>query len=175
LKKKILISGIALVLLGALVMPTTAFADTEGTVDATVTASLVSVSITSDGTVAYGILAIGATQNTTASGLVDTQTATNDGTEIANFNIKSSGAAGGTPWTLAASTGSINEFTHTASIDSGVTWDIAMTTADSYVALATGIEAAGTQDFDLRIEMPSSVTDFTEHTITVTILAVDGS
>ena len=79
MKRKILSSVIALFLLGTLAIPITASAADEGTVTATVTGSLVSVTV-ADGNVAYGILALSATENTTASGLNDTQTATNDGT-----------------------------------------------------------------------------------------------
>ena len=174
MKRRILILGLALVLLVILVIPVTVFAAETGEVTATVTGSLVSVTVT-DGTVEYGVLALNATENTTASGVNDTQTATNDGTVTATFNIKSSNAedvVASDNWTLAAAAGA-DAFTHTASIDSGVNWDKAMTTYDSYVELATGIAAEGTQDFDLRIEMPITVTDYTEHTITVTIQAVE--
>jgi len=133
------------------------------------TPAIISITLT-DGAVDYGTVAVGATEDTTASGVNDTQTATNNGNVAERFQIKSSDASGGAPWTLGAEQGS-NTFTHTASIDGGSNWDIAMTAADTYYDLATSVPADGTQDFDLQIGMPTSVTDYGEHTITVIVLA----
>ena len=62
MKKRILALIVVLALVGALV-PAIVFAADEDTVECTVTAVLVSVSV-SDGDVAYGTLALGATKNT---------------------------------------------------------------------------------------------------------------
>lgn len=168
MKKKILVLGIVVAVVAALVVPMAVMAADEDTVDCTVTGSLLEVSVT-DGAVAYGVLALSATEDTVTLGA--TQTATNDGTETIDLDIKSSNAIGGTQWTLGVAQGA-DTFTHEASIDSGTTWPSAMTVADTYVALVTaGIAPAGTQTFDLQIGMPSSITDYTQKTITVTILA----
>jgi len=172
LKKRFVTLALVLALVVALVIPASvALAATEGTVDCTVSGKLISVSVT-DGDVSYGVLAVGATEDTTASGVNETQTALNDGTVAEDFDIKSSHAVGGTQWSLAATAGS-DAFTHTASIDGGTTWPVAMTVADTYVALDTNVAAAGSQTFDLQIEMPTSITDYSAKAITVTVLATE--
>lgn len=134
------------------------------------TTAVISISITSDGTVSYGIIVAGASKNTTAGGLNDTQTAQNGSTIAENFNIKTSNATGGTQWTLGATPG-IDIFVHEFSTNGGTGWTT-FTTADSYQSLATGVAASGTQNFDLKITVPSSTTDYQQKTITVTVQAV---
>jgi hypothetical protein len=138
------------------------------TVSATVTAQNISVSVT-DGSVSYGTLSLSSTEDTTASGLNDTQTAENDGNVAEDFNISSSDASGGTGWTLSGTAIGTDQYEHKFSTNSGSTWT-AMTT--SYATLATNVAAAGTQDFDLQILTPSATTDYTQKTITVTVQAV---
>lgn len=135
----------------------------------TAVAAVVSVSV-ADGSVSYGTIAAGTSKDTTASGLNDTQTATNNGNVNENFNIKTSNATGGTQWTLGATPGT-DVFVHEFSTNGGASWT-ALTTADSYQALATGIAASGTQNFDLRITVPSTSSDYQQKTITVTVQAV---
>lgn len=166
MKKRILAVVAVLALVGALV-PAIVFA-AEATVTCTVSAVLVSVTVT-DGSVAYGTLALGA--NTTTLALADTQTATNNGTVAEDFNIESSNATrgGGTNWTLVTTTPGSNEFKHEFSTNSGSSW-AAMTT--SYQTLKSNVLSSSNQTFDLRITMPSSTSDYLQHTITVTVQAV---
>lgn len=140
-------------------------------IEGSYTPPIISITV-ADGTVAYGRVAVGATEDTTASGVNDTQTATNNGNVAEEFQIKSSNAIGGTDWTLGAAQDD-NTFTHKASIDDGSTWDIAMTAADVYVVLKGNVAVDGTQTFDLQIGMPTTITDYGEHTITVTVLAME--
>ena len=146
------------------------------TVAATVTPQNISVSVT-DGSVAYGTLAISTTKDTTSGGLNDSQTATNDGNIAEDFNISSTDATGGNTWTLAGSIGA-DQFKHsycnTGSgspdpCDTGATWS-AMST--SYTQIANSVAAAGNSKFDLQISTPSSVTDYVQKSITVTVQAV---
>jgi len=153
----------------AVLLPVAAFAATTGDVTCTVSGKLIAVNVT-DGSVAYGTLASSATQNTTASGVNDTQTATNTGTVLENFKIKSSNATGGTQWTLGSSQGD-NTFTHAASIDAGSSWAVNMTVPEAYVNLATNIADSANQTFDLQIGMPTIITDHSAKNITVTVLA----
>ena len=169
MKKRILVLSMVLALVMALVAPTAALAAETGTVSG----YLVSVTVT-DGGVTYGTLALNTTQTTLASGggVNDMQTATNDGTVTENFNIKSTNAirTDGTTWTLAATKGN-NQFTHQFSINAGSSWT-AMTT--DYAPLKAGVAATtGTQTFDLQIGMPTATTDYLQHSITVTVLAVE--
>jgi len=166
MKSKIL-ALVGVVALVSLLLPTVVFS-AEDTVTCTVSAFLVSVTVT-DGSVAYGALEVGTSNNTIALG--QTQTVTNTGTVDEDFSISSSNAIGASQnWTLGASAGA-NVFTHSASIDSGSTWPITMTVAGAYYTLKNGVTNGGNQTFDLQIGMPTSTTDYLEHTITVTVLA----
>lgn len=161
---------IVLFLAAAFLSPAAALATNKGIeVSYRVDPNTISVLITSDGDVDYGALALGATQDTVT--LIDTQTAQNNGDEAAKFRIKSSNASGGTAWTLAANTGSLNEFTHEFSITGGAPWT-AMTVAGTYYDLVASVAASASQTFDLQFGMPTLATDLGVHTITVTILAV---
>ncbi|MFH1827007.1 MAG: hypothetical protein ABH812_01065 [bacterium] len=137
-------------------------------IDGQYTAVNVSVTLTSDGTVPYDIVALGGNKSTID--LSDTQTAQNNGDVTENFNIKTSNATGGTQWVVGSSAGS-DIYVHEFSINNGGQWTI-LTTADSYQSLTTGITTTSTQNFDLRITAPSTSTDYQEKTITVTIQAV---
>ena len=160
-----LLVAVALV---ALVLPANVFA-AEAEVTCTVTAVLISVTV-SDGDVDYGALALGAEEDTI--GLNDTQTVTNTGNVREDFTIKSSDATrdGGTNWALGATAGN-NTFTHAFSTNGGGNWSL-MGLADNYYPLASGIAPNATQVFDLQIGMPTSTTDYWEHTIIITVLAV---
>ena len=127
----------------------------------------VSVAVT-PASIAYGTVALGTSKNTTPGQQL---TVTNNGGVTADFRIKSSNATrdGGTTWTLVTDAPDLNEFKHEFSINSGSNWT-ALTA--SYQSLATGIAPNATQAFDLQITMPSSTTDYLEHTIIITILAV---
>src|SRR3989344_3246183 len=94
--KGLIASITVLSLVGAVAAIGVGAADTAS-VAATVTAQLVSVSV-SDGTVDYGILATSTSKDTVG---VQTQTATNNSNVTAKLDIKSSDAVGGTPCNLA--------------------------------------------------------------------------
>jgi hypothetical protein len=144
------------------------FAATTGTIAATVTAQNISLTV-ADGSVAYGTIALSSSANTTASGLNDLQTATNNGNVAEDFNIKSTDGTGGTTWTLSGTAIGSNQYMHNFSVNSGSNWT-AMTTA--YAALGSNISASGTKTFDLQILTPSSSTDYVQKSITVTVQAV---
>jgi hypothetical protein len=166
--KKRILALVAVLALGGALMPGIVFAAQTGTVTCTVSAVLVSVTV-APGSVAYGTLALGA--NITTIALNDTQTATNTGTVAEDFNIESSNATrgGGTDWTLMTGAPGSNQFKHEFSINAGSNWT-AMT--NSYASLKTNVASNSSQTFDLRITMPGSTTDYLEHTITVTVQAV---
>jgi len=165
-----LIGSIAILGLVVMLVGVVATADTTAVVSATVTTDLITISV-DDGSVAYGILPLNTNQDTTASGLNDTQVVTNDGNVNVDLEVKSSDAIGGTGWNLAATNASSDEFTHEYSSDGGTGWATFNVDNTTYASLATSIAALGTQNLDLRIKTPTSVTDNTEKTITVTVLA----
>ena len=137
---------------------------TEAPVTATVTVQNISVTVT-DGTVAYGTLAVNTTKSTLVGELADLQTATNNGNITENFNIR--GTDSGT-WTLGAVAGS-NVYVHRFSTNSGTTWT-ALTTP-GYLTLATTKAVGGTQTFDLQITTPTVSADYIEHSVNVTVQA----
>ncbi len=171
--KKIL-AGIALLslVLGA-VAPV--WAAPTGTVGATVTAQLISVSITSDGSVAYGTLGANTTKNTALyhestnpDGMnpADTQTATDGSNVDVALNIMSSDAEGGTKWELAAAAGS-DAYKHEFKGGDAADWT-QLPINHSYAVLDAS-PAAGSVNFDLQITTPITTSDYIQKTITVTV------
>jgi hypothetical protein len=168
MNKRVLIPAMVIAILLTLVLPVTLIdAATTGSVGCTVTAKMVSVTL-SGGSIDYGSVAVGQTKDTSTLG--KTQTVTNDGNVTEHFYIKSSDAthSGGTDWTLAATTGA-NQYTHKYKVGSD-DW-AALTT--SLQSLAAGVNASSNVQFDLQIGMPTSVTDAAAHNITVTITATE--
>ena len=156
------------------------------TVTATVTPQLIAVSVT-DGGVDYGTLATSGSNNTfngTLPALGDQQTITNDSNISANMALRSSdaaktGAAGVTDWALAGTAGS-DAFVHSYDIDaSGSASWTAFTADGTFDNVSTGtvvnLDKSGGADstatLDLKLDMPTSTTDITEHSITVTVIA----
>lgn len=128
--------------------------------------TLVSVTMTSDGTVSYGTVA--ANQSKSTLDITDTQIVKNDGNVAEDFNIKTTAPAG---WSLGASA-LTDTFVHEFSTNSGSNWT-KFTTANSYQSLISNIAANGTQNLDLRFTAPNPSTSFTEKTLTVTVQAVE--
>ena len=135
---------------------------------ARVSEGVVSV-IVAPGSIGYGTVALGASQDTITLG--QQLTVTNNGGVTADFSIKSSDATrdGGATWTLVTATPGHNQFKHEFSTNGGPDW-IALTTG--YQSLATSKAPGDTQVFDLQITMPDSTADYLEHAIIITILAV---
>lgn len=156
-----------IVFVSAMALVTSTSAATTGTVTATVTVQNISITVT-DGTVAYGTLGLGGTNDTTTGGTNDSQTATNTGNVTAAFNIKGQNSAS---WTLAATQGAEQYFHKfcTATCDSTPTWT-ALTA--SYQTLAGSVAASGTQLFDLQLGAPSTTADFTQQSVDVMVQIV---
>ena len=182
MKRRILASIGVLVLVAALV-PAVAFS-AEGTVTCTVSAELVSLTV-NPGTVTYGALAVGTTKNTgqydatnNSYGMAtpQTQTITNNGNVQEDFRIKTSDADGLTAWTL-SETADSDVFTHawnwgsTQYDGTGAITFTKWTASDSYVVSGVDVPSSGQRYLELQIGMPTSVTDYGNHTITVTVEA----
>lgn len=130
--------------------------------------SAVSITITTDGITEFGILGLGDTQDTTGSGTGDVQTVRVDAGP-ANLDIKSSNfIAGGNTWTLGAANGS-EQVLWEFSAD-GSTWNI-FTDANTPYNLANNVATSNTQDFYLRLTMPTDTASANQHSATVTIVA----
>jgi len=126
---------------------------------------LVSISITSDGVIAYGTVSAGVSQDTIM--LEDTQTAENDGNVPVDVNIKSSAPVG---WAIGVVPG-LDVFVHEFSVNGGINW-VPLTTADSYQTLAENIATNSFFNFDMRLTVPDPSTITTEQHFTITIQAV---
>ena len=126
--------------------------------------AVISVVLTSDGTVAYGLIAPGGTTSTIA--LSDSQVAQNDGDVTADFNIKGQNTA--CPWTLSGSAGS-DQYKHEYSTTTGSFWG---TLTTSYQMMSSGVAASADVDLDLRITVPTVTACFTQQSTDVTIQAV---
>lgn len=131
-----------------------------------ITVGVISIRITTSGTVSYGTLALNTSKDTTASGLNNTQTAQNPSTIAEDFTIKGQNTS--CPWTLAASSGT-NQYVESFSTNNGSIWTPLTT---SYQSLATNIAASGTQNFDLKITTPTSTSCLTQQSVDVTVQAV---
>ena len=156
------------VILAASALP--ALAATEQGVSATVTPQLVSLTITTNGSVAYGTLAANTSQDTTTSGVDDTETVQNNGNVNEDFDIRSSDAvSAGTDWDLELTTGS-DQYVHEFSTDNGTTYTN-FPADNSNTSLAGPVAASASQSFDLKITTANPSTNLLLHTITVTVQA----
>jgi len=155
--KKIIVSIILLVGIGMVVAPSTD-ADFSVTV--------------SNRPVLYGAMATSTSKSTID--LNDTQTATNNGTENENFNIKGQYSAPG-GWILAGTVGEgqyVHKFCNDTDNDcvTPPTNYTALTT--EYAPLDTNIAVDGSVDFQLQITTPAVSTSTVEQHVDVTIQAV---
>lgn len=128
---------------------------------------IISVAVTSDGSISFGTLGSGQSKNTTASDLNDTQVARNDTNIAEDFNIKTVAPAG---WTLGTVAGS-NTYVYEFSTNSGGAWT-KFITSDAYQTLVTNIAPNATTNLDLRFTSPNPSTSGTQKSIGVTIQAV---
>lgn len=126
---------------------------------------IISVAITSDGTVSFGNLGAGQSMSTITLG--DTQTAQNDSNVPEDFNIKTVAPSG---WSLGTSAGT-NTYVYEYSTNSGSNWT-PLTTSDSYQSLATNIAGSASRNFDLRLTAPNPSTTSAQKNVDVTIQAV---
>ena len=160
-KRNVLIFAAAVALLLTLI-PMSAYAQTDATVNATVTPGFVAVSV-DPGIVAYGTVNLGSTGVLPAPG---TFTATNDGTVSADFAIRGANTDNG--WTLSSTVGA-DQYIHRASNDAFVLQTIVLTTTAATLQL--GVAALGTSIVSLNMDVPDSSSSNLEQTAPVTIVA----
>jgi len=155
--------------LSAILICLPVLASDTNSIGATVTAQNISVTITSSGLVPYGNVALSGSQ--TSIGVSATQTAQNNGNVTEKFNIKSSNAtsSGGT-WTLDTSTSSEDHYIHDFSTTTGAIW-MRWTAPDTYAVATSSIPVGESTNIDLRIGIPSSVSEYSAKTISVTVQA----
>ena len=150
------------------------------TVSATVTPQVIAVSVT-DGTVDYGILAITESNNTIdgATGSVqpaaEQQTITNDSNVSANILLRSTDAVGSSVnWNLEA-TADTDQFIHSYDIDASgsAVWTVFPVDNSNSASVVTLVNKDDIATLDLKINMPTSVTDTSVHSTTVTAVAIE--
>lgn len=149
------------------------YADDEGEVTATVTVTNVSLTVTTDGIIAYGTLSASSTKDTTSSGVDDTQTVQNNGNVAIDVKVKATADANVTPWSIGGTAGD-EVYTHktcVATCDSTPSW-AAMTTSYG-TAILTNIATSGTGDVDFQVGTPTVTVSFTSKSVNVYLMAVE--
>lgn len=159
MRRVLALVGVLAVIGAALAIP--AFADTEGTVTATVTAGVVAISVSTT-TVAYGTVEVGSSDNVPTP---STFTATNDGNVDANFGIK---GAATTDWALVSGAPTDEEYRHKASPDAFTSTIIL--TAD-FQSLDSAVTPTSSTTVSLRLDAPASTAASAEQSAQVIILA----
>ena len=161
---------VVLVLAVLVVTSFTANAATTAVVSATVTVTNISVTLDTDGAVAYGTIGQNSTKDTTTGGegVNDTESVQNTGNVNENFTIEGASTAAWTLTTAAVGSDTYNHSWCTATCDTTPTWNPFNATPE---ALASAIAPAASQTFDLRINSPNPSTVFTQQTAGVTITA----
>ncbi len=162
---KKLISSVAVISLVAMLVGTFALAADNGQVTATVTASVIAMTV-SDGDVTYGTVAT--TRDTTNDEEDETQTITNTGSVNVDFEIQGTDSAS---WELADATGDAT-YAHKSCIatcDATPTWTAF--NEDAYTDLDTGKAPLATTALDLQVTVPSSNAGVSQQSVNVDILA----
>jgi hypothetical protein len=169
---KKIIASVSIVALTAMLVSSFVFAADNGQISATVTASVVAITLTPDSAVAYGV--VSTSEDTTSNGVNDTTTITNTGTVNEDFEIKGQDSTGQV-WTLAAAAGDAT-YAHKSCIttcDSTPTWTYIG--KGSYIDLDTGKAPSGTTALDLQVTVPTANPGTGEATLPVDILATTAS
>ena len=164
MKRKILVV-LGLVAFLGVGLTTYATADTEGVVNATVTASVIAITL-DETDVAYGVVDVNTTDNAPTPAFF---TATNAGSVNVDLNIK---GADTDDWLLVQAATGTDEYRHRASSDAFGSEDDDLTTGFLSLTGATGITPTGTQVIHLLLDSPNSTAVATEQTALVTVQAV---
>ena len=169
--KKILLPAILFFAGLILTVPTSAAG--EGTVTATVTPEVVSVTVSPTTTIGYGTHPLGTTDIVTKTPSVNQNLdAVNTGTINETFYIRSDDAtAGASTWTLAATQGA-NQYVHKFGEGLSPTYVALTKTATDNLLGASPVTPSSIRSFRLRLSMPTSIAGvFGEYITTVTVVA----
>lgn len=171
-KKKVWAAIGTAALLASAAIP--ALAATSDSVTATVTVQSISITV-SDGSVAYGILGVNTSKDTTLGQLNDTQTVTNNGNVNETLLIRGQNSDN---WTLEGAAG-VDQYVHqVCTAGTGVTDPC--DTNPVYTALSIVNQAlppfsvytpTAIQKFDLKITTPTSSSVSAQQNVSVTVVA----
>ena len=168
--KKLLLVSLVSILAVTFVFPTSASDPAE--VTATVTPKLISIKIANGypSSVDYGVWDLGSAEATPISPTADpVLRVENNGNIQENFRIRGADAtATGSTWELSDTQGS-KMYIHKFGLGSSPLTYTPLTKTNGI--LVDGIDPDFTQDFKLKIEMPSSTDSFEQHSTTVTVIA----
>ena len=149
-------------------------AATTGTVAATVTAVIYSVTLDNASGVAFGSVAQSSTKDTTTAGVNDSTNAVNNGSVAEKLNIQAGDSTGGTGWVLNNAAGS-EKYTMkscTTNCDASPTWtSVGIGSSSVYAQLMASVGVGSSTPFDLQVGTPTSTTVTTEQAINITIQA----
>lgn len=161
---KQLIASICVLGLLGMAVGIVATADTTGTVTATVTPQIISVTVdVSD--VDYGILDV--SETSAPSSVI---TATNNGNVAEKLEIKGSDS---TNWTLSDTAIGADIFMHEFATDDDSYVSYTALDNTNYTTLDASVAASGTQLFKLQLKMPSSTSVTDQQSTTITVLATE--
>lgn len=158
--------------IGGFVMHLGVWAATEATVNATVTAQQIAVSV-DPATISYGTLDIGSTASTAigdGDSVDSTQHVSNDGNVPEDFDLKGTTSAA---WALDSSPGD-DTYTHDycdTDCDSSPTWYALGT---GYTSAATSVGSGNTWPVDFRIQMPTGTTASETQDVDVFVMCSSG-
>ena len=131
-------------------------------------AAAVAISLTTDGATPFGILAPGATRDTTPSGTNDVQTVQVT-TGPANLSVKSTNFSdGANTWTLATTNGT-NQAKWEFSKDI-IAWTTFSSANTSFI-LDSNVAQGSSRNLYLKLTMPTSTSSNNQHSATVTVVA----
>lgn len=135
----------------------------------TSTPGIISISLTSDGFIPFGYLGLGASQDTTASGINNPETVLVDSGPV-NLDIKSTAFSDGSnTWSLSGAPGADQVFWEYSK--DGSSWGT-FTAPDTSYTFDTNVAQGQTRNLFLRLTMPISTAFYTQHSASVTIMAV---
>ncbi len=130
--------------------------------------AVVSISLTTDGSVDFGILPLGSTKDTTPTGLNDVQTISVD-VGPANLDVKSTVFCdNGNCWNLGSTSG-LNQVKWEFSPNTSI-WNTFLA-PDTLYDLANNVPQDNTQNLYLRITMPTETSSSNPYSSTITIVA----
>jgi hypothetical protein len=139
-----------------------------GTVDATISTELIAITVNPN-TVDYGDLEAGTTNNEPTPGMFDV---TNVGSVSVDLGIRGGNTttSGTTPWILAG-TPDEDQYVHKVSTSSGWASPMILTTSPQSIFLGVAEGPANAKTIFLRLDMPTQVTSFGDHTAPVIVTA----
>jgi len=130
--------------------------------------SSISISLNTDGSVAFGTMDVNTTEDTTSSGINDVETISVD-SGPANLDVRSTSFSDGTnTWSLGTSNGSeqiLWEFSN-----DGTNWST-FAVADTLYTHETNVAQGNTSNLFLRLTTPTTTVSSNQHSATVTIVA----